>query len=202
MREGGTPPIARPILSAATERTCSAWALESCRSPHSSAGRKTWKGWTRSPAHLRKWHARGQLERVAHGVYRFPQVPTTPLDPYMLATLWPAGRGVLSHDTALQLHELCDINPPRIHITVPTDPAEYRPKREGGELYEVHHEDLGEDELTWHEGIRIVTPATAIRQGIDTGVPLHLLRQAIDTARRLGRARRGDLDELERALPV
>jgi predicted transcriptional regulator of viral defense system len=29
-------------------------------------------------------------------------------------------RGTLSHDTALDLHELCDINPAQIHITIPT----------------------------------------------------------------------------------
>jgi predicted transcriptional regulator of viral defense system len=48
----------------------------------------------------------------------------------MLAALWPAGRGVLSHDTALELHELCDVNPEKIHLTVPAD---YQPRRRGGE---------------------------------------------------------------------
>jgi predicted transcriptional regulator of viral defense system len=43
--------------------------------------------------------SRGQLERVAQGVYRFPQLPVTEYDPYMLAVLWtgvPAA--CLSHD--------------------------------------------------------------------------------------------------------
>ena len=34
--------------------------------------------------------------------------------------MWADRRGVLSHDTALDLYELCDINPARIHITIPT----------------------------------------------------------------------------------
>lgn len=34
--------------------------------------------------------ARGGLERAAHGVYRFPQLPVTERDPYMLAVLWTA----------------------------------------------------------------------------------------------------------------
>ena len=58
------------------------------------------------PVRLRQWVQRGGVERVGHGIYRFQQIPPTPLDPYMLATLWPAGRGVLSHETALELHEL------------------------------------------------------------------------------------------------
>lgn len=145
------------------------------------------------PTMLRLWFARGRIDRVGHGIYRFRQVPPSPLDAYMLATLWPVGRGVLSHHTALELHELCDINPSRIHITLPTG---YRPRRRGGESYVVHHENLHEDEVTWHEGIRIVTPAVAVRQSMEVGVPLHLLRQAIDTSRRLGKAAPEVLDEL------
>ena len=53
---------------------------------------------------LRKMATRGTVERVARGLYRFPAVATTGLDQYMEATLWPHGGGVLSHDTALDLH--------------------------------------------------------------------------------------------------
>jgi predicted transcriptional regulator of viral defense system len=146
-----------------------------------------------NPALVRQWLRRDRVTRVAHGIYRFPQVPASQLDPYMLATLWPAGRGVLSHETALELHDLCDVNPTKIHITVPTG---YRPRRQGGELYVVRHEDLDDRQLTWHEGIRIVTEYVAIRQGSDSGVPGHLLRQAVETARNRGRitaAQRGEL---------
>lgn len=139
------------------------------------------------PVRLRQWVQRGGLERVGHGIYRFKQIPVTSLDPYMLATLWPSGRGVLSHDTALELFELCDINPDKIHITLPASRS-YRPRRQGGERYIIHHEDLAEADVTWHEEIRIVTPAVAIRQAIDSAVPVHLVRQAIETAKRLGRA--------------
>jgi hypothetical protein len=37
------------------------------------------------------------------------------LEQHLEATLWPRGGGVLSHDAALDLH---DINPPTIHVTV------------------------------------------------------------------------------------
>lgn len=111
----------------------------------------------------------------------------------MLATLWPAGRGVLSHETALLLHELCDVNPDRIHITVPPG---YYPRRRGGGLYVVHRADLHDGELTWLEGIRIVTPARAIEEAVATGVPPHLVQQAIGTARRRGRAPVETLDHL------
>lgn len=149
------------------------------------------------PALLRQWHQRGRIERRGHGIYRFPHVPTTPEEPLMLATLWPSGRGVLSHDTALELHELCDINPDKIHITLPPD---YRPRRRGGEQYVVHHHRLSDGEITWYEGIRIVTPAVAIRQGIDAKLPKQLLRQAIEAAKTRDRTLRQTLVELAERL--
>jgi predicted transcriptional regulator of viral defense system len=149
------------------------------------------------PALLRHWVLRKKIRRVGHGIYRFRHIPENPLDKFMLATLWPSGRGVLSHDTALELHELCDINPDKIHLAVPPG---YRPRRQGGEHYVIHHETLGESDVTWHEGIRIVTPEIAIRQALDTAVPIHLVRQAIDTSRRLGRVPRKALDALSRRL--
>jgi predicted transcriptional regulator of viral defense system len=151
------------------------------------------------PVRLRQWCQRGGIERVGHGIYRFNQIPPSPNDPYMLATLWPSGRGVLSHDTALELYELCDINPDKIHLTLP--PAyRYRPRREDRQRYIVHHEGLADNEIVWHEGIRIVTPGVAILQGINTRVPAHLIRQAIETTRRLGRAPKATLGDLERRL--
>jgi len=152
-----------------------------------------------NPALLRQWHQRDRITRIGHGIYRFPQVPSTPLDPFMLATLWPSGRGVLSHDSALDLHELCDINPAGIHITLPPG---YRPRRRGVEQYAIHHELLKEADITWHEGIRIVTPAVAIRQAIVSDVPRQLIRQALDTAQRLGRVPRPALEDLIRQMEM
>jgi predicted transcriptional regulator of viral defense system len=149
------------------------------------------------PVRLRQWHKHGKITCVTQGIYRFPLIPPTPLDPYMLATLWPSGRGTLSHATALELHALCDVNPTSIHITVPPD---YRPRRRDGEHYTVHHEALNDEDLAWHEGIRIVTPAVAIRQSINDKVQTHLIRQAIETARRLGVAPISTLDNFEEQL--
>src|SRR5829696_3678015 len=61
---------------------------------------------------------RARVERLAHGLYRDPAAPTTRLTPYMTAVLWPLGTtGVLSHETALDLMELSDANPAKIHVT-------------------------------------------------------------------------------------
>lgn len=136
------------------------------------------------PHRLVDMERRGTIERVARGLYRFPLLkPNTELAQLAEATLWAGRRGTLSHDTALDLFELCDINPARIHITIPTA---YRLQKTVPKLYRIHRGDLEEGERTLYEGIPIVTPYCAIVGGIETGTRADLLRQAIDTARRRG----------------
>lgn len=128
--------------------------------------------------------ARDQIERVAHGVYRFPELPTTECDPYMLAVLWTGTPDAhLSHDTALAGYNVCDNNPDRIHLTVP---KARRIRRRGGELYVVHHADLPEDQLGWWHRIRTVTLPTALARCIASGVPTYLLRQGLVAGRDRG----------------
>lgn len=131
---------------------------------------------------LGKLAHRGKLERVHYGVYRVPEIPVSDLDPYMLAVLWAGGRGRLSHDTVLSLRRLCDVNPAQIHLTVP---AGYRPRRKGGELYRVHHQDLADDDLDYIEAIPAVSVTTAIEQALET-LPHRLVKQAADTAATTG----------------
>ncbi|MCL2787640.1 MAG: type IV toxin-antitoxin system AbiEi family antitoxin domain-containing protein [Micrococcales bacterium] len=141
---------------------------------------------------------RKRVERVAHGVYRVPQVPVTQFDPFMLAVLWTGvPEACLSHDTALAGWEVSDINPTAIHVTVS---ARRRIQRAGGEGYVLHHEDLEPDQMTWWQGVPSVTIPTAIVQCLDTGVPTYLVRQAIERASRTGDLTAGQTDELTRRL--
>jgi len=130
------------------------------------------------------------IERTDRGIYRFPTVPNTPLDQLMQATLWPRGQGVLSHATALDIHELCDVNPAKIDITIP---RAMRIRREIPALYALHRRDLQSDEKTLHEGIPVVSVFRAILDGIEAHLRSGLIEQAIDTARRHGLLRKDQL---------
>lgn len=142
--------------------------------------------------------ARGQLERVASGVYRFPQFPVTAYDPYMLAVLWTGTPAAcLSHDTALAAYEVCDINPDRIHVTVP---RARRIRRAGGDLYVIHHQDLTDHQIGWWQQIATATLPTALSQCIASGVPGYLLRQALTTSRGRGQLTAVEVDEIKRRL--
>jgi predicted transcriptional regulator of viral defense system len=146
------------------------------------------------PQRLHVMKQRGVLTPVSRGVFRFPDVPAGALDQYVEATLWPLEvHGVLSHATALDLHALCDINPTRIDITVP---ARFRTTRTAPQVLRVHREDVPERDLTWHEGLRIVTVRRAILGGIQERVGWNFIEQAIDTARRTGRLTGSDAEQL------
>lgn len=139
-----------------------------------------------APHVLKLLAQRGKLRREGHGVYRFERFPASAADEYQQAVLWTGQPGAaLSHQTALDVLDLCDVNPDRIHVTVP---ARARVRRKGGDQIVLHHQALGPEAIGWWNGVRCVTEETAIDQSITAGTtPLHLIRQAIETARSRGR---------------
>jgi predicted transcriptional regulator of viral defense system len=152
------------------------------------------------PHRLQKMKSRGVLTHVDRGIFRFGDVPAGPLDQYCEATLWPLEvRGVLSHATALDLHDLCDINPTRIDVTVPRG---FRTTRTPPPVLRLHREPLEERDVTWHEGLPIVNVFHAIRGSIDQRVGWNLIEQAIDTARRTGRLTKAQAEELRALRPA
>ncbi|HZT13481.1 MAG TPA: type IV toxin-antitoxin system AbiEi family antitoxin domain-containing protein, partial [Candidatus Baltobacteraceae bacterium] len=73
-------------------------------------------------AALVKMERRGVLERVARGVYRLTAYPPAPLAQYREAILAirvyrPGLQAIVSHESALALHEISDVNPSKVRIT-------------------------------------------------------------------------------------
>ncbi len=133
---------------------------------------------------LRMMATRGALERVARGVYRMQAFPPSQYDEYMEASLWPAGvRGVISHGSALALRGLSDINPSRVHITVPQS---FRVRREVPGHLVVHHEHLPDDTFTMFEAIPVTTVKRTIEDCHRAHIGPALLRQALTDAEREG----------------
>jgi hypothetical protein len=133
---------------------------------------------------LAKLAARGALTNISHGVYRFPQWPVSANDHLMEAVLWTRDpTAVLSHDTALDVLDLCDINPTRLHVNVCGHKYPIRRVDQPDGLL-LHYDKLPEEQQNWWEQIPTVTPATAIEQGIRSNVRPDLVQQAIDTALR------------------
>ena len=135
------------------------------------------------PTQLRLMAMRGTIEHLGHGLYRMHEVPPTMLDAYMEAVLWTGRRGVLSHETALDLYDLCDVNPAAIHLTVP---KAFRTRKELPPGHRLHYADLAQGDMGLHEGIPIVTAERAILGGIEQALGWHLIDEAIRNARARG----------------
>ena len=149
------------------------------------------------PAQLRILAHRGQLERRGRGVYRFPEVPTSEQDEYLEAVLLVGRGAVVSHESALALFDLADVNPRVVHVTVPTG---VRVRRQLTQPIKIHHAPLPVDAVTREDGIPVVTAARAIRDALAAGTDTRLLAQAIAAGRRQGYLTADEAVALEGAL--
>jgi predicted transcriptional regulator of viral defense system len=67
----------------------------------------------------------GNFERAGHGLHRLPTIPLAEHDDLIRLALWSRNRNdeplaVVSHASALLLHQLSDVLPRHIHLTVPS----------------------------------------------------------------------------------
>jgi predicted transcriptional regulator of viral defense system len=130
-------------------------------------------------------------------VYRVPVLPRGEHDDLAAAVAWTLGRGVISHESALALHALADVNPSRIHLTVPRN---NHPRAAGGQLYRLHRRDLQATDITSVGGIPVTTVVRTIKDCLGAGSDPYRLRLEIDRAEAEGTLRRAPAAELRAAL--
>ncbi|WP_438036669.1 DUF4365 domain-containing protein [Sorangium sp. So ce204] len=118
---------------------------------------------------------RQKVQTVAEGVFRmvnFP--PVSDVEDLVVVWLQSGKTAVFSHHTALMLHELSDILPPRIHATVPPT---WAPASLPAHVV-LHRATLAESEITWHDVVPVTTPIRTLRDCTDAGLDPDLLDQA------------------------
>jgi len=106
---------------------------------------------------LRKLRQRGGIEHIAHGLYRFDDIPHTHRDQFMEAVLRVGPEAFLADDAVLALHDLALVNPRRIRVATPK-----RARRHFPEFLQVERRDLAPGERTVYEGIPSTTVAQAL----------------------------------------
>jgi predicted transcriptional regulator of viral defense system len=141
----------------------------------------------------------GNWIREHRGIYRLADFPTTERPDLMLWYLWSQNRqevpeGTYSHETALSLHELSDIMPSKIHMTVP---KVFRRNSEIPEILILHRADLEANETQEMHGVRVTR---ALRTIVDLLRGGHMdrtqLKRAVDEAIRRGLIRRGEIERM------
>lgn len=68
---------------------------------------------------LYKYLDNGRITRVRRGIYRLVHFPASEHEELVVLWLWADQTGVFSHATALALHDLSDVLPSRVHMTLP-----------------------------------------------------------------------------------
>ncbi|HVA29560.1 MAG TPA: type IV toxin-antitoxin system AbiEi family antitoxin domain-containing protein [Candidatus Baltobacteraceae bacterium] len=140
---------------------------------------------------------RGRLDRVAQGLYRFPSWPTTGLQQFHEAVLWPGAHrelayALVSHDSALELYSLTQLNPGTIHVTLP---PKTRISRQLPAWLRLHFADVAENDRAWEQGIPIVS----IPRAIEDVAPVHgidVVHRAVSEARERHLLREDELQRL------
>lgn len=133
-----------------------------------------------SPAQA--YHVRtGAWIREHRGLYRLARFPASPDGHYALWTLWSCSRegepqGVYSHQTALSIHELSDVMPSKLHMTVP---LRFRRNAATPKVLVLHKCDLPPADVEHRQGYGVVKPLRAVAD---------LLREGKESRDRLGQA--------------
>ncbi len=142
-------------------------------------------------ANKRNYHvSAGNWVREARGIYRLALFPRPERPDLLMWWLWSRDRsgqpqGVYSYRTALSLHDLTDLMPAKIDMTVP------KPFRRGTpipRILRLHYDNLHQDEI---EKINGVPVTNALRTILDMWqseeVSRDILRAALKEGIRLGK---------------
>src|SRR5229473_4160682 len=98
----------------------------------------------------------GNWIREHRGIYRLASFPRGERPDLMLWSLWSRNRGevtqgVFSHETALSLHDLSDVMPAKLHMTVPRS---FRRNSEIPRVLVLHFGDLPQSDIGVAHGSR------------------------------------------------
>jgi hypothetical protein len=157
----------------------------------------------------------GNWIREHRGIYRLALFPTPDRPDFVLWSLWPRNRkeeveGAYSHQTALSLHELSDLNPAKLHMTVPRN---FRRNSDIPGIVLLHYGDLPKSDFQAGPGYNYTRPLrtildliehesieqTFIRQALSQALERGLItRQQLRDSRLNGRARKMVEDVLRR----
>jgi predicted transcriptional regulator of viral defense system len=149
--------------------------------------------------------AAGNWIREHRGIYRLALFPVAEHPDLVKWSLWSRNRkevtdGVYSHQTALSLYELSDLNPAALHMTVP---ARFRRSGEIPAVLVLHYADLAAEDVQAAQGFQYTRPLRTILDLIEAdSVERAFLRQALRQAFRRGLVMRAQLKRVRLSAPA
>jgi predicted transcriptional regulator of viral defense system len=136
----------------------------------------------------------GKFARVHWGVYRLRDYPSYPREEVVAAWL-AKGRevAVVSHESALDLHDLSDVIPSAVHLTVPRS-ARYRTNPPGVKIHTTKRE-FGPGDVVTRDGMRVTSVARTIADAAEAGTGPEQVELAVQQALHQGLTSRLRLEQ-------
>lgn len=125
----------------------------------------------------------GRLQRVYRGIYRASHFPISEHEELIVAYLWSRERGVLSHQTALFIHDISDVLPGNTHLTYPSDEA----LPDGPpDWVRLHRDEIPDEHRQWYDIVELTTPTRTLLDLATQGFNPDRFQQALQEARSRG----------------
>jgi len=155
-------------------------------------------GYSYRQQHFHK--SRGNWQYIDYGLYRSRNYPESEHEDLVRWSFWSRNRRgefqtTVSHDTALALHDLGDVMPGKVHLTVPPG---FRKKAPGGCV--LHIASLASHDIEHRRGFNATTPLRTLLDTADSPLSPDLLEGAVRDALRRGVVRKEQL--LSAELPM
>ena len=151
-----------------------------------------------SPQLLAHHLGAGRMVRVRRGVYRLVHFPAGDHEDLTTVWLWSEHMGVFSYQTALALHDLSDVLPSQVHLTLPDAWRTRRLRVPDGVV--LHYGDVAERDRCWFGPVPATAPLRTLEDCAAEHLPPELLRGAALDALDRGLLARGELASIEAAL--
>lgn len=151
------PWYARDVLRDRTDTRASLWRVAGRQRGYFTAAQALEAGYSYQ---AQRYHVqRGNWTTIDRAIYRFREfddLPGSDDDHLVRWFLWSKRRAIVSHTTALSVHELGTANPSQIHLTVPPG------FRQKDNAVILHRAELAHEDIEERDGYRVTTPVRAI----------------------------------------
>lgn len=138
---------------------------------------------------------RGNWLRVDRGIFRLRDYPPGEREDLIRWSLWSRNQkgvlqAVISHETALTVHELSDVMPVRVHLTVPPGFRKRVPPS-----CVLHRGRLVPGDVEARAGFQVTTPLRTLLDAADSPLSQEHLNAAVREALERGLVRRRHLED-------
>ena len=129
---------------------------------------------------LQHYHKeRGHWDEIDRGVFRLSNYPNSPYEDLVRWSLWSKNRSdnpqaIISHESALTVHESGDTMPGQVHLTVPPG---FRKTPPGGCV--LYHDVISSDQIEKRSGFFVTNPIRTLIDVAEGDMSVDYLESAV-----------------------